>query len=103
VAVGPSSGGRPSQYGAIFVLFGILLAAPFVLASFWLSLGERGIDRAARQKALGQMLFVIGAGRWLGILVAIGPLFAEGSLLLMACGAAIAARAGRPAKNRADE
>lgn len=88
VLAGSPSAGHPAQYAAAFIVAGVMLSVPFALVSLWLALADRGIERGERLRILGITLLVIGAARWLGILVAIGPVFAEGSLLLMALGGA---------------
>ena len=47
------------------------------------------MHRDAKLRVAGRVLLVIGGARWLGLCIAAGPVFAEGSLVLMASGAAI--------------
>ena len=81
--------GHSTGYVSAFLVAGAMLSAPFLLLSVWFFSGVRGNDRRARLALLGITLVVLGATRWIGILVVIGPVFAEGSLFLMASGAAI--------------
>lgn len=87
LALALESTGPRSSPAAGFFIVGLMFAAPFLVASAWFL--AAGVPRDARFRAVGRMLVGLGALRWLGIWVVVGPVVAEGCIVLLASGIAI--------------
>jgi hypothetical protein len=89
IAFGGPSPGKLESYDAAFFIGGLLFASPFFLVAAWIASARPGQDRFVRRETTAKVAIGLGAFRWLGLFMTVGPVFAQGSLLLIAGGWAI--------------